>query len=247
MKSILITGCNRGLGLGLVRQFLKISHPPGCLIATCRDIQKAEELRKIAECHQNVHVLEIDLRDFDKYKEFSERVSSLVKDEGLNVLFNNAGMSPKFTRLNLVKPEQLMEAYVTNTMVPILLTKALCPLIKKAAKINACKPNGIEKAAIINMSSMLGSFELNTTGGLYPYRCSKVALNMATKSMSIDLKDDEIIVTSIHPGWVKTDLGGQNAPMDIDDSTSSIVKFLSTLKQEHTGGFYQWDGEPMLW
>ncbi|KAB0794821.1 hypothetical protein PPYR_11660 [Photinus pyralis] len=156
-------------------------------------------------------------------------------------------MSPKFTRLNLVKPEQLMETYVTNTMVPILLTKALYPLLRKAAKINACKPNGIEKAAIINMSSMLGSFDLNTTGGFYPYRCSKVALNMATKSMSVDLKDDGIIVTSIHPGWVKTDLGGQNAPMEIDDSTSSIVKFVSTLKQEHSGGFYQWDGQPMLW
>lgn len=247
MKSILITGCNRGLGLGLVRQFLKSANPPGCLVATCRDIQKSEDLRKIAESHNNVHILEIDLKDFNKYKEFSEKVSKIVNDDGLNVLFNNAGMSPKFTRLNLVKPEQLMDTYITNTMAPIMLTKILFPLLKMAAKKNVSKPNGIEKAAIINMSSMLGSFDLNTIGGYYPYRCSKAALNMATKSMSVDFKDDGIIVTSIHPGWVKTDLGGNSAPMEIEESTSSIVKFLLALNETHNGGFYQWDGQAMGW
>lgn len=123
---------------------------------------------------------------------------------------------------------------------------------------------GVQKAAIINMSSMLGSVELNTTGGLYPYRCSKVqvkscyyiyrnscifqaALNIASKSLSLDLKDDGILVTCLHPGWVKTDLGGNNAPMEINDSVSSIVKLLYNLNEQHNGGFYDFDGKSMPW
>lgn len=246
MKSILITGCNRGLGLGLVKHLVKNPNPPTNLIATCRDVQKAEELRNVAEQHKNVHILQLDLKSFDKYQDFSKQVSDIVKDDGLNVLFNNAGVSPKFTRLNLVKLEQLLETLTANTIAPIMLTKALLPLLKKSSK-NSTLPMGVQRAAIINMSSMLGSVELNTTGGLYPYRCSKSALNIATRSMSIDLKIDNILVTCLHPGWVKTDMGGTNAPMQIDESISSIVKFLPTLEEKHNGGFYQFDGQPMPW
>ncbi|KAF2904335.1 hypothetical protein ILUMI_01832 [Ignelater luminosus] len=247
MNTILITGCNRGLGLGLVKNLTRDPNPPIKLIATCRDTQKAEELRSIAEQHKNVHILELDVRHFDRYKEFSQKVSDIVKDDGLNVLFNNAGISPKFTRLNLVKLEQMMDTLTANTVAPIMLTKSLLPLLKKASLKNSDQPMGIRRAAIINMSSMLGSVELNTTGGLYPYRCSKSALNIATRSMSFDLKSDGILVTCLHPGWVKTDMGGVNATMEIDDSTSSIVKLLLKLEEKHNGGFYQYDGEPMPW
>lgn len=65
--------------------------------------------------------------------------------------------------------------------------------------------------------------------------------------MSLDLKTDGILVTCLHPGWVRTDMGGANAPMEIDDSTSSIVKLLPKLEEKHNGGFYQYDGEPMPW
>lgn len=246
MKSIVITGCNRGLGLGLVKQLLKIPKPPSYLIATCRDVEKAQELQKIRDSHSNVHILEIDLKNFDAYKDFAAAVANIVQDDGLNVLFNNAGTSPKFTRLNLVKVEQLLETYITNTAAPVMLTKALLPLLKKASKNNT-SGCGVDRAAVINMSSMLGSFELNTTGGLYPYRLSKAALNIATKSMSIDFKDDGIIFTSLHPGWVKTDLGGSKAPMEVEESTSSIVQLMLRLNKEHNGGFYQWDGQPMSW
>lgn len=247
MKSILITGCNRGLGLGIVKHLLRLSSPPNTIIATCRNLEKAEELRNIAESNKNVHILQLDVKEFNKYDEFVNKLSNIVKEDGLNVLFNNAGMSPKFTRLNLVKSDQLLEAYLTNTMAPIMLSKSVGPLLKKAAKSNKAGPMGVQKAAIINMSSMLGSVELNTTGGLYPYRCSKAALNIASKSLSLDLKDDGILVTCLHPGWVKTDLGGNNAPMEINDSVSSIVKLLYNLNEQHNGGFYDFDGKSMPW
>lgn len=70
---------------------------------------------------------------------------------------------------------------------------------------------------------------------------------MATRSLSFDLKDDGILVTALHPGWVKTDLGGSNAPMDVDESTCSIVELLPKLSEKHNGGFYQWDGKQLPW
>lgn len=70
---------------------------------------------------------------------------------------------------------------------------------------------------------------------------------MVTKSMSIDLKKDDILVTSLHPGWVQTDMGGSNAPMDIDSSCSSIIELLYKLNSCHNGGFYQWDGKKLAW
>ncbi|KAI4461247.1 short-chain dehydrogenase/reductase [Holotrichia oblita] len=247
MNSILITGCNKGLGLGIVKALVKKSNPPQILIATCRDIGKAEELQSVANQNKFVHLLEINLKDLQAFPSFVQQVSTIVKDNGLNVLFNNAGVSPKFTRLGLVKAEQLIDAFETNTLAPIMLSKAFLPLLKQSAEKNSSKPLGIERAAIINMSSYLASMDMNTTGGLYPYRCSKVALNMATRTMSIDLKNDGILATALHPGWVKTSMGGSNAPMEIEQSCTAIVDLLSKLGEEHNGNFYQYDGQKLPW
>ncbi|XP_066253434.1 C-signal isoform X2 [Euwallacea similis] len=234
MKSILITGCNRGLGLGLVKQIVKATNQPQKVIATCRDVDKALDLCEIASQHKNLHILQLD-------------VGHIVGKEGLNVLFNNAGYSPKSTRINFVKADQLAETFAVNTIGPIMLTKALLPLLKQAVTINEKESIGSRRAAVINMSSMLGSIALNNDGGLYPYRCSKAAINMATKSLSVDLKSDGILITCVHPGWVKTDMGGSNAPMDIETSSSSLVKFITNLTEKHNGRFFQWDGKELQW
>ncbi|XP_066142577.1 C-signal isoform X2 [Euwallacea fornicatus] len=234
MKSVLITGCNRGLGLGLVKQIMKTTNPPQKVIATCRDVDKALALYEVASQHKNLHILQLD-------------VGHIVREEGLNVLFNNAGYSPKSTRINFVKADQLAETFAINTIGPIMLTKALMPLLKQAATTNEKESLGSKRAAVINMSSVLGSIALNSDGGLYPYRCSKAAINMATKSLSADLKNDGILVTCVHPGWVKTDMGGSNAPMDIETSCSSLVEFITNLTEKHNGGFFQWDGKELQW
>ncbi|XP_022907773.1 C-signal [Onthophagus taurus] len=247
MNSIVITGCNRGLGLGLVRALTKLENPPKHLITTCRSIEKAKELTCIADEHKNVHVLQFDLHNLTTYDAFAKKVGDIVKDDGLNVLFNNAGVSPKYARIGLVKAEHMSDTYLTNTIAPVMLTKALLPHLKLAAQKNANKSMGVEKCAIINMSSVLGSVDNNQDGGLYPYRCSKAALNMATKSMSVDLKNFGILATCIHPGWVKTDMGGKNAPLDVETSTEKIVNLLFQLKETHNGNFYQFDGVQVPW
>ncbi|XP_044734291.1 C-factor [Chrysoperla carnea] len=243
MSSILITGCNRGIGFALIKNLVQKSNNSTQLIATCRNINKAEELRKLQEANSNVHILELDLNKFENYQDFSKNVERIVQDKGLNVLINNAGISTKFTRLNLVKVDQLVDSLTTNTVAPIILTKTLLPLLQKAAKIDPAN----NKSKIINMSSILGSISLNDAGGFYPYRCAKTALNAATKSMSVDLKSDGIIAVSLHPGWVKTDMGGKNAPLEVDTSAQGIINIMETITEKDSGKFLQYDGKTLAW
>ncbi|XP_024946356.1 uncharacterized protein LOC107273264 isoform X3 [Cephus cinctus] len=248
MRSIFVTGSNRGLGLGLIKHLVQSSKPPEYIFATCRNPDKALELKEIAQKSGGVHIIKLDLTDIDSYKNVVKVVEEKLAGRGLNVLVNNAGISSKFARLNYVKEKQLTEAFMTNSVAPILLAKELLPLLKKAAS-NATdkKSMSVERAAIINMTSILGSITENDQGGFYPYRCSKAALNAATKSMSIDLKDDGILVVCLHPGWVRTDLGGKNAPIDVDTSIQGILSTLDTLTEAQTGCFLQYDGKMLPW
>ncbi|XP_030377925.1 uncharacterized protein LOC115626656 [Scaptodrosophila lebanonensis] len=247
MNSILITGCNRGLGLGLVKALNNLPQPPQHLFTTCRNLEQATELQALSQEHSNIHILEIDLKNFECYDSLVSQIADVTKDAGLNVLFNNAGVAPKSTRISATKTQELLDTFQTNTVVPIMLTKACLPLLKKASQANANESMGVKRAAIINMSSILGSIESNKEGGLYPYRTSKAALNAVTKSMSIDLYVNRILCVSLHPGWVRTDMGGNNAPMDVQASTTQIVETLSQFGETHNGGFYQYDGAKLPW
>ncbi|XP_047527560.1 C-factor isoform X2 [Vanessa atalanta] len=213
MKSVLITGANRGLGLGMVKYLTK-NDKARIIFATCR--KPSEELTNLSQEHKNLHIL-------------------------------NLGVTTKFTKLQLVKAEQLLENLTVNTIAPIMLTKSLHPILKQAVEANSDKLIGAQRAVVINMSSILGSIALNDQGGFYPYRCSKAALNAATKSMSIDLKKDQIVVAALHPGWVKTDMGGKNAPLDVDTSVSGIFNTIEKLKEADSGKFLQYDGTELAW
>lgn len=247
MKSVLITGCNRGIGLGLVKCLVKVPNSPKNIFTTCRNPQQAMELQEIADSHKNIHIIQLDVKDFDSYSRIVKEVSDVVKNDGLNVLINNAGVTTKFTRVNLIKTEQLIENFMVNTVSPLMLTKAFLPLLKQAANVNVSATLSTSRAAVINVSSILGSISENNQGGFYPYRASKCALNAVTRSLSIDLKDDNILVMSLHPGWVKTAMGGNNAPLEVDTAAHHIVDFLSTLTDKHNGGFYQYDGKEVPW
>ncbi|XP_014368140.2 C-factor [Papilio machaon] len=244
MKTVLITGANRGLGLGMVKYLTKQKKAEK-IFATCRNA--SEELTKLSEENENLHILHLDVKKLDTYGEFASKIKQLVGNGGLNLLINNAGVTTKFTKLSLVKEEQLMDNFTVNTVAPIILTKTLLPLLKQAADVNSEKPVGANRAAIINMSSVLGSIAQNDQGGFYPYRCSKAALNAATKSMSLDLKKDQILVACMHPGWVRTDMGGKNAPLDVDSSINGIFNTINKLGEGDSGKFLQYDGSELPW
>ena len=104
-RSVLITGCNRGIGLELVKQFLAHKTPPSVLIATCRNLEKADDLTSIAKDNPSLHVLSLDVNNTDSFSDFAQKVSDLVGvDHGLNLLINNAGVLPANKTLESVTP-----------------------------------------------------------------------------------------------------------------------------------------------
>ena len=122
----------------------------------------------------NISFSYADIRDYKKHEDLVDMVDQKTKGKGLNLLINNAGITSKYARITQIKKESLSENYEVNVIAPIMLTKAFIPLLEKAANENANVPHGIKRAAVINMSSILGSIAMNDNGGMYPYRCSKV-------------------------------------------------------------------------
>lgn len=105
---------------------------------------------------------------------------------------------------------------------------------------------GVKRAAIVNMSSLMGSIDDASTGS-YAYRMSKAALNMATKLLSNELKDDKIVTIVLHPGWVQTDMGGPNGTLDTDTSCGKMVQTIIGLNESSQGKFIQFDGKELRW
>ena len=164
--------------------------------------------------------------------------------EGVTCLINNAGVAPKATRYNLVKVEQMEATLKTNLIAPLFLSKAFLPLLKKNPSL------------IFNLSSSLGSIENNKKvmdsggagGGQYPYRCSKAGLNMMTRSLSIDLEPFDVGVMCVHPGWVRTDMGGKYATLTPEESIEGMINLIENYdKTKHNGHFLDYTGSIFPW
>ena len=238
--NILVTGCSRGLGLEMVKQLTALK--TGKIIASCRVPEKANELCEIASQNKNVIVTKLDVTDLDSFKDLSVDINRICNTEGLNILINNAGISPKSTRINLVTADQMTETFFCNVVAPLMLTKALIPALGQGAAASG------KNSVVANLSSILGSIEENTKqGGLYPYRSSKSALNSVTKSLSIDLASLKIGAISIHPGWVQTDMGGKHAPLTAPESIDGVLKVIDNFNDSLNGGFYNNFGEKLPW
>ncbi|XP_061386558.1 C-signal-like [Musca vetustissima] len=205
------------------------------------------ELKELAAQHPIIHIIEIDLLNFNEYDRVVKEVEEITQGQGLNVLFNNAAISSKDQSLAGTKSDEMLHLLNVNVVVPLMFTKACLPLLEKASKLNENLGMGLERAAIINMSSLLGSIASNNWGGYYSYGTSKSALNSITKSLSIDLKSQNILVTSVHPGWVRTDMGGEMAPLEVGSTTAQIIDTIMKFNESHHGGFYQYDGQNLPW
>jgi len=237
--SVFITGCSRGLGLEMVKQLVKRPEPPRLIFASCRSPETAGSLQELSYQHDNIKIIKFDVDETESYGEAREIV--LAENGGLNILINNAGIAPKSTRINLVTAEHMTRTLHTNLVAPVMLAQAMLPLLAQSGKERP--------SLIVNMSSILGSIAENTKqGGLYPYRSSKAGLNAVTRSLSVDLKHQNISAVSIHPGWVKTDMGGSNAPLSPAQSVRGVLEFIDTFDPaEHNGNFYNNLGDPVPW
>ena len=253
-KSIFITGCNRGIGLAIVKHIVQLSTAPRYIFATCRSLkaESARELIELAANHSNLHLFELDVTNTSQLIAIVKEVGKRLLDAGLNLLINNAAIydlkgsayATKTSTLDEVTPEIMIKVYETNTIAPLMIAKYFLPILRKAAfNKTSCQP----RAAIVNISSADGSIYLNHSGGLYQYKCSKAALNMITKSLSIDLAGDGITAICVDPGWIKTDMGGSAAPLTLSQTIPSLIKLLGSLDQSATGSFFLYDGTLLPW
>jgi len=244
IRNIFITGASRGLGLEFVKQFSELPQPPKLIFATCRNPDNATDLKELAAKNTNIQIHKLDVLDYSSYPAIVKWVEEkLVPGEGLNVLINNAAIASWEHGKLPVPREEMLSELETNAVSPLMLTQAFLPLLKKAAEAEGDSEMSCSRAAIINISSRMGSIQENTSGGSYPYRASKAALNMITKSLSLDLKPQGILAVVLHPGWVLTDMGGKNALINTTTSVEGMLKVMQGLNDDSSGAFISFKGE----
>lgn len=231
---VLITGANRGLGLGLVHAYLEDGWD---VIAVCRN--PAEELERVASPHLSVQLC--DLTDDGDLA----RLAATLGEEPLDVLINNAG---RMARSGFVASEDSQQGFGhfdrklwhdmfdINLFTPMQLAELLADNLERA-----------ERGRIVTISSMLGSMALNSSGGIYAYRASKAGVNAIMKSMAIDLENRGIIAIAQHPGWVRTDMGGAGADIDIETSVNGMKGVIDRLTPADSGKLISYDGSVMPW
>jgi len=253
VKSVLVTGGNRGIGLEFARQFLiQKSLNFEKIIVTCRDPLVATELNELKDIYPTqLHILKLDVIEWDTYDTLVKDVENIVGVEcGLTLLINNAGILQDKQDLHDLDPECMIEAFKVNCIAPILLSKSFLSLLRTASQNSVTSGMSITRAGIVNISSDWGSIKERETsewGSLYPYRCSKNALNMGMKNLAIDLKEDGIMVTALHPGWVKTDMGGPDGELTPEQSVLMMLKTMLNLSEEDNGTFLQFNGTSLPW
>lgn len=232
MPGVLVTGANRGLGLEFASQY---SSEGWRVMACCRSPESAKELNELARASNrrlSVHPLDVAR---------GESVSSLaeaLRGETIDVLVNNAGVygDESHADFGKIDYERWAFTFAANVMGPMRMTEAFLKNVLQS-----------DRRIIAFLSSKMGSISDNTSGGSYMYRSSKAALNAVVKSLSMDLKDRGVIAVALHPGWVKTDMGGKDAPTLPRESIQGMRKVLQDLRQEDTGKFLSYDGSEVPW
>ena len=231
MKNILITGANRGLGLGLVKKYLENNEKVFC---TTRNISKSKELKLLKEKHtNNLEICELDLLD----KDTPNILSNFLVNKPIDLFINNAGVIGQSAQhFKSISLNPWIEVLKVNLIAPLLITQSIIKNIEKSS----------EKRIYI-LSSKVGSIEDNKSGGMYVYRSSKSALNQIVKSLSIDLKPLGISVISLHPGWVRTEMGGPNALISVEESVNGMFGVISNTNIKNSGQFINYDGTQIPW
>lgn len=233
MQRILITGAARGIGLEYVRQYA----PRGDRVfATCRDPDGADKLRAVAsEYPDRVEMLPLDVTDRDAI----DRVAAHVAGDGegtLDVLINNAGLSPRGEELSNLEAQAMLDVLAVNAVAPLIVAQRCRHLLAAAGQ-----------PRIVNMSSSMGSLAKKDYGRHYSYASSKAALNMLTRAAAHDLAPDGIIVVALHPGWVQTDLGGAQATLSPRESVAGLIRVIDDLAPAQSSRFLTWQGEEHPW
>lgn len=162
-----------------------------------------------------------------------------LEGEPIDLLINNAGI---FDRLDLASTTKdgLLKTFEVNSIGPFLATRAFLPNLKLAVAKRG-------SAYVAQLSSQLGSVARNQTGGMYSYRASKAAINMINASLAVDLKSDGVVAVVLHPGYVATDLNGQQGTITTETSVSGLISVIDTLTLAASGKFFDYTGSELPW
>jgi NAD(P)-dependent dehydrogenase (short-subunit alcohol dehydrogenase family) len=221
MRSV-VTGANRGIGLELVRQ-LKARGDD--VIACARS--RSADLDKLG-----VRVESVDVSDANSVRALARSLGDLPVDHVFNVAGVYGGSKQSIAQMaDDLELRDVLETYDINAVGPLRISIALLPNLRR----------GTAKK-IVHVTSGMGSISDNTSGGYYAYRMSKAALNMASRSLAVDLKGEGILSVVINPGWVQTDMGGKSAPTPVDESVRGILREVDRATLADSGEFLNWKG-----
>lgn len=240
MPTVLVTGANRGIGLEFARQYAQDSWK---VIATCRNPGKTEGLAELARSQPDVRIEQLDVNDRDSLSALSARLA----EETIDVLINNAGIlsgsnKPCTAEVNdpsqnfgAIDPDAWMRILQTNVVAPAMVMQALFPQLMRGAT---------RKVAMI--SSGWGSLE-QTGPEFMGYRSSKAGLNASMRSIAETLRGSGVILVSLSPGWVRTDMGGSGSSLLPEASVAGMRKVIAGLTLKQSGGFIRYNGEATPW
>ena len=224
--NIFVTGANRGIGLEFVRQLTTRGET---VLASCRHPEKANDLKSLLS---EGWIIPIDVTIQDSIVQGAKVVRK--KFNRIDLLINNAGVMGERGNPDIPDWDIIMSTFLTNAAGPVFVTKYLKTLLKKGSKV-------------VNISTLMGSIEDNSSGGYYAYRMSKAALNMASKNLNHELGVMGVTVLTFHPGWVRTDMGGSGANLSVETSVSEMLNVIESSGPEKSGTFLRFDGERLPW
>lgn len=224
MPRVLITGANRGLGLEFARRYAAAGWD---VVATCRDPGAADALRALDGA---VRVDRLDMRDLAGVAAYAQGF-----DGTLDLLIANAGISGPQGGAGETDGPGWVETLAVNCVAPTILAAGLCG---KVAAVGG---------KLVAISSRMGSIADNDGGGSIAYRSSKAALNAAWRNMALDFREEPVTIAMLHPGWVRTDMGGPNAHLAIEDSIAQMFATIERLTRSQSGAFLNLDGTPLPW
>ena len=224
MTTVVISGANRGIGLEFARQY---SADGAQVIAGVRDPDAASELKAIGD----VDVHRLDVGDNASVKAFRQAVG----DRPVDILIANAGVGGGRNRLGEFDYDAWLKVLNVNSLGPMRLAEAFLPNLKA----------GTDKR-LVAITSTLGSTSTHA-GDMFVYRASKAALNNVWAGLAKALEGDGIVCLPLHPGWVKTDMGGQGAPLSVQDSVKGLRRVIAEASPSQSGHVFEYDGKPLPW
>ncbi|USH05178.1 SDR family oxidoreductase [Grimontia kaedaensis] len=228
MGTIVVTGASRGIGLELVKTYLAKGDK---VIATYRSPEPPSSLTLLQESNQLI-LRPLEVTDSQSIQAFA----ASLEDTQIDVLVNNAGViGPDHQSYSDMDVQGWEQTFEINTIAPLIITNALLSHLAKS-----------RSPKVLTISSQMGALSRESTG-MFAYRSSKAAVNKVMQVLALELKAEGIIVCPVHPGWVKTDMGGDEADITVQESAEGIVKLSQSLTMNDSGKFFTWEGHEHAW